>query len=67
MGDTLVGKLLNVARLKVQMQGEFSRDMIPSIVEDVIDEFMREGLISDDENLEGLKIEVAKRLEQENF
>jgi len=67
MGDTLVGKLLNVARIKVQMQGEFSRDMIPSIVEDVIDEFMREGLIGDDENLEGLKIEVSKRLEEENF
>ena len=67
MGDTLVGKLLNVARLKVQMQGQFSRDMIFSIVEDVIDEFMREGLIGDDENLEGLKIEVAGRLEQENF
>lgn len=67
MGDTLVAKLLNVARLKVQMQGEFSRDIIPSIVEDVIDEFMREGLIGDDADLEGLKIEVSKRLEEENF
>ena len=49
----------------MQTHAEFSRELIDEIVSELIDEFMRDGLITDDENIEGLKFSVKKRLEDE--
>lgn len=64
MGHNLVIELVNAARLRMQTQGEFSRFMITDMVEELIDEFMRDGLITDDEDVAVLKTAVVRRLEE---
>ena len=64
MGRNLIAKLLNTARLRIQAHGEFLPDMFEDIVDETIDEFMRDGLITDDANIEVIKREVVGRLRE---
>ncbi len=65
MGHNLITKLVQASKNKIQTQGEFSRDLITEVVDEVIDEFMRDGLITDDEDTAVLAVEVKNRLENE--
>lgn len=47
----------------MQTQGEFSPNLLDDLVDEILDEFMRDGLITDDEDIAAIKVEVRKRLE----
>lgn len=49
----------------MQTQGEFSQYLLDDMIDEIIDEFMRDGLITDDEDVAVVKVEVKKRLERE--
>jgi hypothetical protein len=66
VGKNLVQELLGAARIRMQTQGEFTPELIAEITDEVIDEFMRDGLITDDEDIEVLKTELRERLEAES-
>ena len=66
MGKNLIQELLGAARLRMQTQGELTPDLTLEIVDEVIDEFMRDGLITDDEDIEVVKAELRERLEEES-
>ena len=63
MGANLILEIVKVARIKIQSQGEFSTDILEDVIEDTIDGFRREGIITDDDSIENIKIEVKARLE----
>jgi len=65
MGRTLVEELVQAAQLRMQTQGEFSQYLLDDMIDEIIDEFMRDGLITDDEDVAVVKVEVKKRLERE--
>ena len=65
MGRTLVEELVQAAQLRMQTQGEFSQYLLDDMMDEIIDEFMRDGLITDDEDVAAVKVEVKKRLERE--
>lgn len=65
MGRTLVEELVQAAQLRMQTQGEFSQYLLDDMIDEIIDEFMRDGLITDDEDVAAVKVEVKKRLERE--
>lgn len=64
--EDLINKLIGVAKNRIQTQAEFSADLLPEIADEVIDEFSRDGLISDDEDVEALKAELISRLKNSN-
>ena len=63
MGANIILEIVKVARIKIQSQGEFSTDILEDVIEDTIDGFRREGIITDDDSIENIKIEVKARLE----
>lgn len=60
--EDLINELMSAARNRMQTQGEFDAALLPDIADEVIDEFSRDGLISDDEDVEALKAELISRL-----
>lgn len=65
MGHDLMSELVEAARTRIQTQGEFGSEDVGNVVDEVIDEFTRDGLIDDDENVEALKAELIGRLKSE--
>ncbi|MBI2465985.1 MAG: hypothetical protein HYV66_02010 [Candidatus Sungbacteria bacterium] len=64
--EDLINELVSAAKNRMQTQAEFSVDLLPEIVDEVIDEFSRDGLIDDDEDVEALKAELISRLKNIN-
>lgn len=64
--EDLINELFSAAKNRIQTQSEFNADLLPEIVDEVIDEFSRDGLINDDEDVEVLKAELINRLKQSN-
>ena len=64
--EDLINELVSAAKTRIQTQGEFDEFLLPDIANEVIDEFTRDGLISDDENIEVLKVELINRLKNLN-
>lgn len=64
--EDLINELFSVAKNRIQTQAEFDVNLIPEVVDEVIDEFSRDGLINDDEDVEVLKAELINRLKQSN-
>ena len=64
--EDLINELVNAAKTRIQTQGEFDEFLLPDIANEVIDEFTRDGLISDDEDIEVLKVELINRLKNLN-
>ncbi len=64
--EDLINELVSAAKIRMQTQGEFSIELIPDVADEVIDEFSRDGLISDDEDVEVLRAELINRLKQIN-
>lgn len=63
-----MGELMSVARLKIQTQGEFPSDesAIENLVDEVINEFQQDGLITDDADVAVLRAEMIGRLQEES-
>lgn len=61
--EDLINQLVSAAKNRMQTQAEFSADLLPDIADEIIDEFSRDGLISDDEDIEVLKAELINRLQ----
>ncbi len=64
--EDLINELFNAAKNRMQTQAEFDVNLLPEIVDEVMDEFSRDGLINDDEDVEVLKAELINRLKQSN-
>ena len=64
--EDLINELVSATKTRIQTQGEFDEFLLPDIANEVIDEFTRDGLISDDENIEVLKVELINRLKNLN-
>ncbi len=64
--EDLINELLSAARNRIQTQAEFDVNLIPEIADEIMDEFSRDGLINDDEDVEVLKAELINRLKQSN-
>ena len=64
--EDLINELVSAAKTRIQTQGEFDEFLLPDIADEVIDEFTRDGLISDDEDIEVLKVELISRLKNLN-
>lgn len=64
--EDLINELISAAKNRIQTQAEFSADLLPEIADEVIDEFSRDGLINDDEDIETLKAELISRLKNSN-
>ena len=64
--EDLIKELVSAAKNRIQTQGEFSSELIPNMADEIIDEFSRDGLISDDEDIEVLKAELINRLKNFN-
>ena len=64
--EDLINELVSAAKTRIQTQGEFDEFLLPDIANEVIDEFTRDGLISDDEDIEVLKVELINRLKNLN-
>ncbi|MEK7174799.1 MAG: hypothetical protein AAB722_00460 [Patescibacteria group bacterium] len=64
--EDLINQLVSAAKTRIKTQGEFDPELIPDIADEVIDEFSRDGLISDDEDIEVLKAELINRLKNLN-
>ena len=64
--EDLINELVSAAKTRIQTQGEFDEFLLPDIANEVIDEFTRDGLISDDEDMEVLKVELINRLKNLN-
>ncbi len=62
MGKDLVTQLADAVLRRVQTQGEYSPELLDEVTEEVIDEFMRDGLITDDEDTETLQTDVMDRV-----
>ena len=62
----VINQLVSAAQNRMQTQAEFSVDLLPEIADEVIDEFSRDGLIGDDEDVETLKAELVSRLKNIN-
>lgn len=67
MGRELITELMNVARRKIQTQGDFpgDEDAIEDIVDEVIDEFQHDGLMSDDEDVGLLRSAMIQLFREE--
>ena len=64
--EDLINELVSSAKTRIQTQGEFDKFLLPDIADEVIDEFTRDGLISNDEDTEVLKVELINRLKNLN-
>lgn len=64
--EDLINELVSAAKTRMQTQAEFGAALVPEIADEVIDEFSRDGLISDDEDVEVLKVELINRLKNLN-
>ncbi|MBI2052580.1 MAG: hypothetical protein HY452_02200 [Parcubacteria group bacterium] len=64
--EDLINELVSAAKNRMQTQAEFSVDLLPEIADEVIDEFSRDGLIDDDEDVETLKANLVSRLKNIN-
>ena len=64
--EDLINELVSAAKTRIQTQGEFDEFLLPDIADEVIDEFTRDGLINDDEDIEVLKVELINRLKNLN-
>ncbi len=64
--EDIINQLVSAAKNRMQTQGEFSAELIPDVADEIIDEFSRDGLISDDEDIEVLKAELINRLKNSN-
>lgn len=64
--EDLINELVSTAKTRIQTQGEFDEFLLLDIANEVIDEFTRDGLISDDEDIEVLKVELINRLKNLN-
>ena len=62
----VINQLVSAAKNRMQTQAEFSVDLLPEIADEVIDEFSRDGLIGDDEDVETLKVDLVSRLKNIN-
>jgi hypothetical protein len=65
MGKDIVTQLADAARSRMQTQGEFSPALLEEIADELIDEFMRDGLITDDDDIETLKTDVIDRVKSD--
>jgi len=65
MGKDLITQLTDAVLRRTQTQGEYSPELLDEIADELIDEFMRDGLITDDDDTETLKTDVIDRVKNE--
>ena len=65
MGKDIIVQLADAIMRRMQTQGEYSRELLEEITDEIIDEFMRDGLITDDEDTGTLKTDVMDRVQNE--
>jgi hypothetical protein len=50
--EQTLAEILEAVKMKMENQGEYSREAYRTYIEEAIDDFMRAGVISDDDDIE---------------
>ena len=50
--EQTLAEILEAVKIKMENQGEYSREAYRTYIEEAIDDFMRAGVISDDDDIE---------------
>ncbi len=62
--EQTISEILESVKIKMENQGDYSREAYKGFIDEAIDDFMRRGVITDDDNMEMITDKLMLRYEE---